>query len=151
MFLGSSEPGAPAREPIDVVVLFLDARGRLLGQRQFGSIGPDTADALAADGRDAWLAHGWQGRLSLGTKHAIESTDTSALLLRIDREGPADHWLAFDGEGVQKIMALAVQPRRVWVTGVFEGSLTARGIAKPIESAGKSDVFVARVDIPSQD
>ena len=145
--------GAPLRSlgSTDVVILFLDASGRPLEQRQIGSVGPDTADALATDGRNAWLALGWQGRLSLGTKHAIESSDTGALLLRIERGGPADHWLAFEGEGVQKITALAAQPGRVWVTGVFAGGLTAPGSAKTIESAGKSDVFVARVDTSAQD
>ncbi len=150
--IGSSR-SAPLRSlgSTDVVVLFLDSSGRLQEQRQIGSVGPDTADALATDGRNAWLAVGWQGQLSLGTRHPIESEDTSALLLRVDRGGPADHWLTFEGKGVQKITALATQSGRVWATGVFGGELTAPGMAKSIESAGKSDVFVARIVIPAQE
>ncbi len=147
----SSGQSLRSRGSTDVVVLYLDGNGRPRAQQQFGSAGPDTADTLAVSGGDAWLAVGWQGRMSLSGRNAVESADTSALLLRLGQDGSASDWLAFEGEGVQKITALAAQPRHVWVTGIFEGSLAARGVSKPFAPAGKSDVFVARVDLPDRD
>ncbi len=131
----------------DVVVLRLDATGSFQSIQQLGSEGPDTADALLVRGDETWLAIGWQGRLRMEGATLAETIDTSALLLHMNGAGHVRSRLEFEGKGVQKITGLAASPKSdVYATGVFEHQLSVRGLPTALKSAGKSDVFLARID-----
>jgi hypothetical protein len=136
----------------DVFVLRLRPGGELVWARRLGGSQEDTGLDIAVDTRGVYVAGSFQGLMDAGQVDAGPSRLGSAgkadgFVAKLDLSGTTQWTQRIGGPQNDEARSLAVDTNgEIWVAGSFEEKA---GIGQeggtPLESAGKSDGFLARL------
>ena len=130
----------------DVFVAKLDPRGQVVWARAFGGPGADEGHAIAVDASGHLLATGsFSGTVDFdpgaGRTELASAGGSDAFLLRLTPDGNLAWARRLGGKLADAGMRVAVGAKgETWVAGDFQGSMDG------LDSAGKTDAFLARFD-----
>ncbi|MGZ4154525.1 MAG: DUF1996 domain-containing protein [Actinomycetota bacterium] len=128
-------PGETSRGGVDAFVSRLGTGGAFLWTRQLGSLGDDSAAALAVNGNDVYVVGSANGAL-LG-ETALGETD--AFAARYLKNGAPVWSTQFGTTDFDQVYGCAVNATSLYVTG------TTHGVFEGQANAGDRDVFVTRL------
>ncbi|AUX20523.1 hypothetical protein SOCEGT47_009950 [Sorangium cellulosum] len=141
--LGGGELASRGRD--DVFVAKLDADGDHVWSRIFGGSGEDRCDRIAVDrAGNVLVAGGFHGTVDFGAGPLASAGGRDAFVLSLDPGGATRFALRAGGEGDDHALAVAADADgNVVVAGHFAGGIDLGG--GPLESAGLSDIFLAKL------
>lgn len=131
----------------DVFVLRLSPRGELVWARGLGGAQADAGLDIAVDAKGVFISGTFQGTLQAGTVRLESAGRTDGFVLALDPAGAAKWGRRIGGPEDDEARSVALEPSgQVWTAGRFEGTAGfGGGETATLESAGKTDAFVARL------
>jgi hypothetical protein len=145
------DPGAGRTElasagGTDVFVLRLTRDGALVWARRLGGPGVDTGLDIAVDGRGVSVAGSFQGAFDTGAGRLAGAGKTDGFVAQLDLAGTTLWAQAVGGPQEDDVRSVAVEPNgEIWIGGSFEAKAALGSAGAVLESAGKSDGFLARL------
>jgi hypothetical protein len=130
----------------DVFVAKLDRQGQVLWARAFGGPGADEGHAIAADSAgNVAITGSFSGAVDFdpgaGRTELTSAGGSDAFLLRLTPDGDLAWARRLGGKLADAGTRVAVGAKgETWVAGSFQGSMEG------LDSAGKTDAFLARFD-----
>ncbi|WP_437678363.1 nucleotide-binding protein [Sorangium sp. So ce131] len=141
--LGGGELASRGRD--DVFVAKLDPDGNHRWSRIFGGSGADRCDRIAVDpDGNVIVAGGYEGSVDFGAGALASAGMRDAFVLKLDPDGETLFALRAGGPGDDYANAVAADAQgNLLVAGHFSGTVDLGG--GPLESAGLTDVFLAKL------
>ncbi|MBI4701132.1 MAG: SBBP repeat-containing protein, partial [Deltaproteobacteria bacterium] len=130
----------------DIFVAKLDSTGKHVWSKRFGDSAYQHALSIATDGSDNVLVTGFfEGNIDFGGGLLTSAGADDVFVAKLDKDGKHLWSKRFgDGSGQSADGVVADASGNVLLAGSFGGSVDFGG--GPLTSAGKSDIFVAKLD-----
>jgi hypothetical protein len=130
----------------DVFVLRLTPRGELVWARRLGSPLADTGLDVAVSPKGIAVTGSFQGTLEAGSSRLSSSGKSDGFVAWLDPAGTPQWARRIGGPGEDEARSVAVEASgEIWVAGSFEDKAGIGTAEASLESAGKSDGFLARL------
>jgi hypothetical protein len=128
----------------DGFVAKYNAGGTLQWARGFGGSGSDSAFGVAVDNNgDVYVTGGFSNTIAIGVVNLVSSGDQDLLLAKYDADGAPQWGQRGGGSGRDQGRDIAIDNSgNIYLIGSFSGSAIFG--ASPLNSAGASDILIAR-------
>jgi hypothetical protein len=142
-------PAQPGQSKSDTFVASFDSKGAFRWAHGFGAAGADTAYEVDVDGKDnVYVIGSHQSDLTIGAETLTCAGSSDLFLVSYDLNGVQLWAKSWGGEFGESPRDLSVNTEGdIFVTGSFQGTMTADGItATSGSNFGLSEIFVLAVD-----
>lgn len=147
------DPGSGRMELVsggatDIFVLRLNPRGELVWARGLGGAQADEGLDIAVDARGVYVTGSFRGSLQAGAVRLESAGGADGFVAALDPAGAPQWARRIGGPEADGTRSVSLEPNgTVWIAGSFEGKagFGPQGEAAVLESAGKTDAFVARL------
>lgn len=142
----AGELSAKAGGSDDLFVAGIDPKGELQWLWTAGGVASDAATAIAPAGDGGWIVVvSFGGEVDLGGTPVKSRGAEDSALVKLDAGGKVQWVTHLGGEYADDLTHVAVDPAgNIFAVGQFRGALELGGAT--MQSAGDTDVFVARFD-----
>lgn len=130
----------------DVFVLRLTPRGELVWARRLGGPQADEGLDVAVDPQGVSVTGAFQGTLEAGSSRLSSAGRSDGFVARLDLAGTPQWARRIGGPGEDEARSVAIETGgEIWVAGSFEDKAGIGTAESALESAGRSDGFLARL------